>query len=60
MISPVSHSSISCESVLTNMYISIFIVHSEMPVLNNVHVTKIHQENPQDSLCLKLLLLSYY
>lgn len=58
MISPVSHSSISCEYVLTNIYISIFIIHNDMPVLNNVHVNKIHQESPQDSVCLKLLLLS--
>lgn len=29
-----------------------------MPVLNNVCVNKIHQESPQDSLYLKLLLLS--
>lgn len=44
MISPVSHSSISCESVLTNIYISIFIIHYDMPVLNNEHVNKIHQK----------------
>lgn len=50
MISPVSHSSISCEYVLTNIYISIFIIHTDMPVLNNVRVNKIHQESPQDSL----------
>lgn len=61
MISPVSHSSISCEYVLTNIYIyiSIFIIHGGMPVLNNVHVNKICQESPQDSLYLKLLWLSF-
>jgi hypothetical protein len=32
MISPVSHSSRSCESVLIKIYISIFIIHSDMPV----------------------------
>lgn len=58
MISPVSHSSISCEYVLTNIYSSIFIIHNDMPVLNNVRVNKIHQESPQDSLYLKLSLLS--
>lgn len=58
MISPVSHSSISCEYILTNIYISIFIIHNDMPVLNNVHVNKVHQESPQDSLYLKVLLLS--
>lgn len=29
----VSHSSISCEFVLTDIYISIFITHSDMPIL---------------------------
>lgn len=33
----VSHSSISCEFILTDIYISIFIIHSDMPVLKNVH-----------------------
>lgn len=46
MISPVSHSSISCEYVLTNIYISIFIIHNDMPILNNVHFNQIHQESP--------------
>jgi hypothetical protein len=54
----VSHSSRSCESVLTKIYISIFIIHSDMPVWN-VHVNKIYPENPQDSLYFKLLLLSH-
>ena len=58
MISPVSHSSISCEYILTNRYTSIFIIHNNMPVLNNVHVNSIYQESPQDSLYLELLLLS--
>lgn len=58
MISPVSHSSISCEYILTNRYISIFVTHDDMPVLNNVHVSSIYQESPQDSLYLELLLLS--
>lgn len=58
MTSPVSHSSISCEYVLTNIYISIFIIHKDMPVLNKIHTNKIYQENPQDSFQLKPLLLS--
>lgn len=33
----VSHSSISCEYVLTDIPTSIFITHSDMPVLKNVH-----------------------
>lgn len=33
----VSHSSISCEYVLTDIHISIFITHSDMPVLKNVY-----------------------
>lgn len=49
MTSPVSHSSISCEYVLTNIYISIFIIHKDMPVLNKIHTNKIYQENPEDS-----------
>lgn len=58
MISPVSHSSISCEYILTNIYVSIFLIHNDMPVLDNVHVNNTHQESSQDSLLVKLLLLS--
>lgn len=32
----VSHSSISCEYLLADIYSSIFIIHSDMPVLKNV------------------------